>query len=408
MKTTMLLVAFVLAIAIPCRAAEQADSQLSVGLARVCITPDRPLWLRGYASKSRFRPFEGKLNDLYAKALALEDEAGQRVVIVTLDLIGVLVTLRESVEKQVQEQYQLPPAALVLNASHTHCGPEYRERTGREEEARTYHQFLETTLVRLVGESLADLRPARLTYSHARAGFAMNRRRNYALPKEDVNANKAPNPDGPVDHDVPVLCVLDAEGNQRAVLFGYACHNTTLGFYQFCGDYAGFAQLGLFLHQAMRQPDRVGHEVRGFVAGITEHQALVAGADVAAGQGDALVNLDRLVIEAHLHFAGVRIDAGFGIAVTDVAQHLAGNRFGAITHLVEEFLADGFELAGNHHQVVGDEGFAGDLGFGFFGQKGIEDGVGNLVGDLVRMAFGNGLGGKQMAAHIHGAFPVMR
>jgi neutral ceramidase len=28
----------------------------------------------------------------------------------------------------------------------------------------------------------------------------------------------------------------------RAVLFGYACHNTTLNFYKFCGDYAGFAQ----------------------------------------------------------------------------------------------------------------------------------------------------------------------
>jgi hypothetical protein len=28
----------------------------------------------------------------------------------------------------------------------------------------------------------------------------------------------------------------------RAILFGYACHNTTLDFYQFCGDYAGFAQ----------------------------------------------------------------------------------------------------------------------------------------------------------------------
>jgi len=210
------------------------------GVATAKITPDTLMWMAGYAARKQ--PAEGTLQELYAKALTLEDEAGQRVVIVTLDLIGVLVTIRESVEKQVQEQYQLPPSALVLNASHTHCGPEYRERTGREEEARNYHKFLETTLVRLVGEALADLRPARLTYSHARAGFAMNRRRNYALTKEDVNANKAPNPDGPVDHDVPVLCVVDAEGTQRAVLFGYACHNTTLGFYQFCGDYAGWAQ----------------------------------------------------------------------------------------------------------------------------------------------------------------------
>ena len=32
------------------------------------------------------------------------------------------------------------------------------------------------------------------------------------------------------------------DGKPRAILFGYACHNTTLAFYQFCGDYAGFAQ----------------------------------------------------------------------------------------------------------------------------------------------------------------------
>ena len=53
----------------------------------------------------------------------------------------------------------------------------------------------------------------------------------------------SPNADGPVDHDVPVLLVTTPDGKKmRAILFGYACHNTTLDFYQFCGDYAGFAQ----------------------------------------------------------------------------------------------------------------------------------------------------------------------
>jgi len=210
------------------------------GLATAKITPQTLMWMAGYAARKK--PAEGVLQDLYAKALALEDQGGQRVVIVTMDLIGVLPTVREGVEQEVAKQCKLAPAALLLNASHTHCGPEYRERAGREEEAGDYHRFLQATLVKLVGEALTALRPARLTYGHARAGFAMNRRRNYALPKDDVNANKAPNPDGPVDHDVPVLCVLDAEGSQRAVLFGYACHNTTLQFFQFCGDYAGFAQ----------------------------------------------------------------------------------------------------------------------------------------------------------------------
>ena len=65
----------------------------------------------------------------------------------------------------------------------------------------------------------------------------MNRRR-----PTDHGYQNAPNSEGPVDHDVPVLRVSDATGKLRAVLFGYACHNTTLGFYQFSGDYAGFAQ----------------------------------------------------------------------------------------------------------------------------------------------------------------------
>src|SRR5262249_16727944 len=67
-------------------------------------------------------------------------------------------------------------------------------------------------------------------------GFAMNRR----LPTEKGYQN-SPNPDGPVDHDVPVLRV-ERDGKLRAVLFGYACHNTTLSFQQWCGDYAGYAQ----------------------------------------------------------------------------------------------------------------------------------------------------------------------
>ena len=49
----------------------------------------------------------------------------------------------------------------------------------------------------------------------------------------------------PVDHSVPVLRVADAQGKLVAVLFGYACHNTTTAIYHYNGDYAGYAQLAL-------------------------------------------------------------------------------------------------------------------------------------------------------------------
>ena len=41
---------------------------------------------------------------------------------------------------------------------------------------------------------------------------------------------------------MPVLRVPSADGSQlRGVIYGYACHSTTLSFYKWCGDYSGFA-----------------------------------------------------------------------------------------------------------------------------------------------------------------------
>jgi hypothetical protein len=48
-----------------------------------------------------------------------------------------------------------------------------------------------------------------------------------------------------VDHEVPVLAVRGEKGDLRAVVFGYACHATVLAFYQWSGDYPGFAQIEL-------------------------------------------------------------------------------------------------------------------------------------------------------------------
>ncbi len=79
---------------------------------------------------------------------------------------------------------------------------------------------------------------ANVRYAHARCGFAMNRRQ----PTTD-GFRLGLNPDGPVDHDVPVLAVRSADDKLIALVFGYACHNTALGpVREINGDYAGFAQ----------------------------------------------------------------------------------------------------------------------------------------------------------------------
>lgn len=224
--------------------ANEPPAEWKVGLATVVITPERSMWMAGYAARTK--PSEGKVHDLNAKALALTDAEGTRLVIVTADLIGFPRAFRDRMAKAVAERYGLRPEALLLNASHTHCGPELRAWRASQtwdlppeqvEYSRQYAQSVSDKLVALVGRALEDLAPAQLSYLHARAGFAMNRRlqteRGYVI---------APNADGPVDHDVPVLQVSTPEGKLRALVLGYACHNTTLSFYEFCGDYAGFAQ----------------------------------------------------------------------------------------------------------------------------------------------------------------------
>jgi hypothetical protein len=221
----------------------------------VIVTPKKNLFMAGYAARKG--PAEGKVQELFAKALALEDEKGGRIVMVTTDLIGIPQSLRHAVAARAEKELKLGPSALLLNASHTHCGPsitrgavtEEMRKNPRINDSYEYTQELEDKIIGVIGSALAELRPARLTYSQARCGFAMNRRRDYTLPPGDPNANKVPNPNGPVDHEVPALRIESPEGVLRGALFGYACHNTSLGFYNYCGDYAGFAQQYLQEHR---------------------------------------------------------------------------------------------------------------------------------------------------------------
>ena len=233
MKNTSLCILAVLVATSVAVAADDPPDQVpewKAGVASAVITPKRPLQMAGYGGRKE--PAEGTEQDLFAKALAIEDSEGRRVVIITTDLIGVIGRLREAVAERVEEQHKLPPNALVMNASHTHCGPAYDR-----DDAKDYFDRLADTLVELVGQAIGRLEPASLSYNYARCGFAMNRRT-----PTDTGYRNHPNPDGPVDHTVPVLRVDDADGELRAVVFGYACHNTTMGFLKWLGDYAGYAQ----------------------------------------------------------------------------------------------------------------------------------------------------------------------
>jgi hypothetical protein len=201
------------------------------------------MWLAGYAHRDR--PSQGTRCELFAKALAIEDETGKQFVIVTTDILGFPRSVASQITTQIKQKHGISREHLMLTSSHTHSGPVIGDclldMYDLDEEQRglvdQYTEELIEYVLEAVGQALKDLEPCTLFWTVGSADFAANRR-EYTLEGVIIGLN----PIGPTDHDVPVLRVQREDGSSKAVLFGYACHNTVLDLCEFSGDYAGYAQ----------------------------------------------------------------------------------------------------------------------------------------------------------------------
>jgi neutral ceramidase len=214
------------------------------GVARAIITPGEPIWMAGYASRDH--PSEGTLADLWVKVLAIEDAKGKKVVLVTTDLLGIPKKMSDRIRNQIAVKYGLTRSQIILSSSHTHTGPVlmdalfdvYPLDSKQVDIIRQYSNVLEKKIVALTGDAIRSMVPAQLFSQNGVTRFQVNRRNNI-----EATLSSQTNLNGPNDYSVPVLKVTDASGNLMAVAFGYACHATVLSFYQFSGDYPGFAQI---------------------------------------------------------------------------------------------------------------------------------------------------------------------
>ncbi|MCC6538407.1 MAG: neutral/alkaline non-lysosomal ceramidase N-terminal domain-containing protein [Bryobacterales bacterium] len=237
--------ALLLGVAAAILAAAAPKPEFRAGAAVADITPAGPIWMSGYAARKA--PSEGAAEPLHAKALAMEDRKGSRVVIVTTDLIGLPREITDQVAARLGQDQDLRRAQVLFNSSHTHAGPIvwpnlrplFALDAAQQKIAEAYARRLTDELYRVAIAALSKMEPATLHYSEGKAGFAANRRE---FRKEKVQFGV--NPNGPVDHTVPVVDVRSANGKRLAILFGYTCHNTTLAadFLKLSGDYAGAAQ----------------------------------------------------------------------------------------------------------------------------------------------------------------------
>ena len=155
----------------------------------------------------------------------------------------------------------------------------------------------------------------------------------------------------------------------------------------------------------MRKRDGHGHQFLGFIAGVAEHHALVARADVVALAAAALFqrvvdahgDIGRLLIQHDLHRAGARVKTARAVLIADARDGIADN-------LVVIHLRLGGDFAHHQHHAGGGDGFARHARHGILRKMRVQNRVRNLVADLIGMTLRNRFRSKESRSFLQHFF----
>lgn len=226
-----------------------AAEDLQFGFSRVEITPDVPLRLSGYGNRET--SFEGVDEALFVRAMAISSSEGQEPhVLISVDTIGFPGVLTKEIHDRVQKLHGIPRSRFVICCTHSHTAPHIGNglsnlfavplNATEKEATSAYTDRVRDCVVEAVSLALKDLSPGRIAMDVGEVTFARNRR----VLKDGIWTGFGENPEGPVDHSLPLLRVTDLSGQKtRGLVFNYACHCTTFGgdYNRVNGDWAGYA-----------------------------------------------------------------------------------------------------------------------------------------------------------------------
>jgi len=213
---------------------------IKAGAAQVDITPPPGLPMYGYFDRiAKHQVAAGTLDPLYARVLVLQS-GEKRFALVTLDLGR---TFNESwldrLRAAALEGSHID--ALVVNASHTHSGPNILDEypAGRPPE---WENAALDKIAQAIQQAALNLEPARLGTAYGNAYIGYNRRR--VDPDGSVSmlwSNPGKVPSGPVDSTVGVIRIDREDGTPIAILVNYACHPVVFGSdnLQYSADFVG-------------------------------------------------------------------------------------------------------------------------------------------------------------------------
>ena len=231
---------------------------LRIGWATADLTPEDPVVLTGF---SRARVSEGVLDPITATVLVIESAkdggAADSVVMVSCDIISISDELRDRVRARVKDALpEIDANAVVLNATHTHCGPETRtkpdlakklgedglemplawSRWGIDLGAMSpvdYADFAADRIAKAIEQAWKGRKPGGVSFGLAHAVVGHNRLTAYADGTSrmygKVDQPNFSHVEGYEDHSVNLLYTWNSDGELTGVLINLATPSQASG-----------------------------------------------------------------------------------------------------------------------------------------------------------------------------------
>jgi hypothetical protein len=223
----------------------EGGSSLKVGFAERDITPDIGMEMPAGYTKSYFKGFHDRCK---VRAVVFNNGA-TRIALVGIDAGGIPRSIVEAARKKIQEQCGIPPATVLLGASHSHSsGPIMGVLPGQYDHAPALVQHLaydmstmaDAGYIQRVEEQIAGaVSEANDTLVEARCGVGTGTENQVAfcrrLRMKNGRTYTHPghgNPDiigyaGPTDPQVGVIGAWDTKGRLLGCVVNFTCHATT-------------------------------------------------------------------------------------------------------------------------------------------------------------------------------------
>ncbi|MEA3224452.1 MAG: neutral/alkaline non-lysosomal ceramidase N-terminal domain-containing protein [Planctomycetota bacterium] len=264
------------AIFIACVLTAAGRAELRGGCAKVNITPPVGVWLSGYGSRDK--PSDDIFDDLYTKALVLDD-GNNAVAIISVDLLWVPPQITGEVRAIVTDKTGIPGKNVLISPTHTHFGPRIfsRMKLGPQAPDNKVDAAYVRTLVKKMANSVfiahKNMQDVKLGVVRGRLPEIVYNRRtrladgtvkmSFSLPDEVIATRRIEQgsdgstrvaftlppeqPEltfGPIDPETWILRVENSDGQIVGSLVNFACHAVSgsgfeYWFYSISTDFPG-------------------------------------------------------------------------------------------------------------------------------------------------------------------------